>query len=225
MSRTKGLMFDQERPVGATTPAATWTDQSRFANTCTFGAGAAAPAWVRQSQGNWATWFDVTEYIDITHSPSVNLTNDMTILLWFNADNIVGNKSIIAKGAGNDLFQQYHVQLSTNALYFLIADSTNTGYFLLLGAVGAYFARTWVFLACTLEGTTGRIYQQGAFDTSAATAGSRYINTNVVEVGIRNTHTQYPFKGYIDRVRFFNYALSAIKISQIFEAERRWYGV
>ena len=71
---------------------------------------------------------------------------------------------------------------------------------------------TWTHLAATFDGTTLRLYVNGAQVSSVAKTGSIVTSTNPLQIGGDNIYGQY-FAGLIDDVRVYNSALSQSEIA------------
>ncbi len=141
-------------------------------------------------------------------------TSNMSVSLWFNADRVNTFGRLVGRWGNNDLI-------------FLI-DTTNTGelYYeidtdgVLFGECGAVnttdaflVAKTWYHVVLTNDGTTSKIYLNGtklnADDpcTGPASGNSRFhVGGDLGEY----------FPGKIDEVRYYNRALTAAEIKQLY---------
>jgi len=70
---------------------------------------------------------------------------------------------------------------------------------------------TWSHLAATYDGTTLRLYVNGALAGSRAVASPLITSTGVLRIGGNNVWGEW-FAGLIDEVRLYNKALSATEI-------------
>ena len=73
-------------------------------------------------------------------------------------------------------------------------------------------ANTWVHLAATYDGTTQRLFVNGAQVASRAQTGSLTVSTGAVRIGGNQVFGEY-FQGRIDDLRIYNRALSAAEIT------------
>jgi hypothetical protein len=71
---------------------------------------------------------------------------------------------------------------------------------------------TWIHLAATYDGTTQRLYVNGAQVATRATTGAIRASTGVLRIGGNNIWTNEWFAGLIDEVRVYNKALTAAEI-------------
>lgn len=72
-------------------------------------------------------------------------------------------------------------------------------------------ANTWVHLAATYDGTTLRMYVNGALASSKTLAGSIPTSTGLLRIGANTVWGEH-FNGLIDEVRIYNRPLSAAEI-------------
>ena len=70
---------------------------------------------------------------------------------------------------------------------------------------------TWTHLAATYDGTTMRLYVNGAQVASQAQTGAIATSTDPLQIGGDSIYGQY-FQGAIDEVRIYNVALTAAEI-------------
>ena len=75
----------------------------------------------------------------------------------------------------------------------------------------ALAANTWSHLAVTFDGTTIRLYVNGAQVSTRTRSGSFTTSSNPLQIGGNRFYTQY-FQGKIDEVRVYNRPLSATEI-------------
>jgi hypothetical protein len=167
-----------------------------------------------------ATWTSTGKYggalsfngtnaqVVINDSASLHLTSAVTLEAWVNPSSaLTGWQDVIYKPLDN---------------YFLEASSSNgnkpgTGVLLTSSAEplaygsAALTASTWTHLAMTYDGTTLKIYVNGALVTSTTQAGTITTSTNALQIGGDSTYGQY-FKGLIDEVRIYNIALTQAQI-------------
>ncbi len=127
----------------------------------------------------------------INDSASLHLTNAVTLEAWVNPSSaLTGWQDVIYKPQDN---------------YFLEASSSNgnkpgTGVLLTSSAEplaygsAALTANTWTHLAMTYDGTTLKIYVNGALVTSTAQSGTMTTSTNPLQIG-GDTHLRAILQG------------------------------
>ena len=131
----------------------------------------------------------------------------MTLEAWVNPSTVNANwRDVVYKGDDNF----YLSATSTNASRpdgGLIAGGTYADAF----GTSALKANTWSFLTETYDGSTVRLYVNGAQVASTAHTGTIATSTNPLQIGGDSIYGQF-FAGLIDNVRVYNTALSAAQI-------------
>jgi hypothetical protein len=143
--------------------------------------------------------------VTIADSPLLHLTTGMTLEAWVNPS--------IVSSAWRDVIYK------ANDNYFIEGTSANFG----VPAVGGKFttgplyggtvlsAGAWAHLAATYDGTTLRLYENGAEVASRSQTGSIMTSTNPLQIGGDILYGQF-FQGIIDEVRVYTIALSPAQI-------------
>ena len=108
-----------------------------------------------------------------------------------------------------------------NDNYFLEGTSPNSSRPAAGGILGGVYeevygpaaltANTWTHLAARYDGTTMRLYVNGALVTSQAQTGAIATSTNPLQIGGDSLYGGY-FAGRIDEVRIYNRALNIAEI-------------
>ena len=142
--------------------------------------------------------------VTINDAASLHLTTAMTLEAWVNPSTVDNAwRDVIYKGNDN---------------YYLEGTSPNSSRPAMGGTFGgnlygtaALTANTWTHLAATYDGTTMRLYVNGAQVTSQPQTGSIATSGNPLQIGGDSIYGQY-FAGMIDEVRVYNQALTAAEI-------------
>ncbi len=145
--------------------------------------------------------------VTISNSASLDLTTGMTIEAWLNPSVVnTAWRDVIYKGKDN-----YYLEgTSMSAGVPGIGGTFGTSDQVLYGAV-ALPTNTWTHLAATYDGTTTRLYVNGAQVASQAQTGAIATSTNPLQIGGDSFYGQF-FQGTIDEVRIYNVALTAAQI-------------
>ena len=167
-----------------TVSGATWTASGKYGGALVFN-GASA-------------------FVTINDAASLHLTTAMTLEAWVNPSTVDHAwRDVIYKGNDN---------------YYLEGTSPNSSRPAMGGTYGgnlygtaALTANTWTHLAATYDGTTMRLYVNGAQVTSQPQTGSIATSGNPLQIGGDSIYGQY-FAGMIDEVRVYNQALTAAEI-------------
>jgi len=199
---TPGLVAAYDFNAGSGT---TVSDVSGNGNTGTI----VNATWTTAGKFGGALSFNGTNaQVVINDSASLHLTSAVTLEAWVNPSSaLTGWQDVIYKPLDN---------------YFLEASSSNgnkpgTGVLLTSSAEplaygsAALTASTWTHLAMTYDGTTLKIYVNGALVTSTTQTGTITTSTNALQIGGDTTYGQY-FKGMIDEIRVYNIALTQAQI-------------
>ena len=192
------------------------TDCSGFGNTgAIYGA-----SWLNIGTDNYSLDFDgVFNYVDCGRAPSLsNLTGPVTTIAWICpwANQLFSEPGIW--GRGTDVFQT--TLYSNNTLYWYITGNNDTQY----GTNTSISSRTWSQIATTYDGSALKIYVDGVQQgTPTSYTGSIDSSTNKLYIGCR-VSTGTPecfFKGLIDEVKVYNYAMSSTEIANQYSSSEK----
>jgi len=226
---TNGLVLalDAANPKSYPGTGTTWNDLSGNGNNGTLTNG---PTY--SSINNGSIVFDGTnDYVDVTNSNGfgeVNTAPTISLEIWAN---------ISRKSGGGLQFQ--HIAGFRN-------DSNFDAYFLLLDASGAFvntearirtasntfdisinyitYFDKWTHIVFTADSTRSDLYINGIL-LGSQTSVTGSFGASSSNFGIGQTNSNYPVKGNISLVRFYNRALSATEVLQNFNALRGRYGI
>ena len=178
--------------------------------------------------------FDGTnDYVDVTNSNGfgeVNTAPTISLEIWAN----------ISRKSGGGL-QYQHIAGFRN-------DSNFDAYFLLLDASGAFvntearirtasnafdisinyitYFDKWTHIVFTADSTRSDLYINGILlGSNTSVTGSFGASSSNFRIGQTTNAGNYPVKGNISLVRFYNRALSAAEVTQNFNALRGRYGI
>ena len=190
------------------TSGPTATDSSGQSNPGTLVNGAARTA---SGKIGRAIDFDgVNDYVSVADANSLDLTTGMTLEAWVQLDTVSSWRTAILKEKpGSDIYALY-ASNSANAPQGEVI--TGTGAVVKTGAPPPLTAGTWTHLAVTYDGTTLRVFQNGAQSAAIAGTGSIQTSTGALRIGGNLIWGEYT-DGRIDEVRVYNRALSAAEIT------------
>ena len=157
--------------------------------------------------GNALVFNGSNALVTINDSSSLDLTTGMTIESWVNPS-VVNNawRDVIYKGNDN-----YYLEATSASGSVPVGGGTFGTSDKVLYGTAALTINTWTHLAMTYDGTTMRLYVNGAQVASQAQTGMIATSTNPLQIGGDSLYGQF-FRGTIDEVRIYNVALTAAQI-------------
>ena len=141
----------------------------------------------------------------VAYAAWMNASPSFTVEAIINPDTVVSARTIAAKAA--PALDAWQLRQNGAVLEFYIA---NGGWTFLASPAGALTAGTRYHVAASWDGTTRRLYINGA-EVANAVAGGPAANASGFSIGMYSTSTE-PYDGRIDEVAFYGAALSAARI-------------
>ncbi len=167
--------------------------------------------------GNALAFDGVNDYVSAGNSPSLNITDALTIEAWIKFLNLSdGYGTAITKGyTGSSATTPWMFYPSgTTTFRFYAANSTGGRTNVLLGS--SLSNGVWYHFVGVYNGTHLIPYKNGVAGTSAYLGGNLLSNTGNVFIGYK-WGSRY-FNGTIDEVRIYNRALSSDEIKASYNA-------
>jgi glucose/arabinose dehydrogenase len=149
-----------------------------------------------------------TSWVTVPDANSLDLTNGMTLEAWVRptALGTTWRCVIFKERPGGIVYSLYANEDTSKPIgQVYIGGEQNA-----LGSATVPL-NAWTHLAVTFDGTTLRLYVNGALAGSKAAAGSMAASTGVLRIGGNAIWPEF-FAGLIDEVRVYNRALSATEI-------------
>jgi hypothetical protein len=169
------------------------------------------PSWVEGKRGLALELNGTIDYCTVPNDPSLNVSNAITIAAWIKPSKY-GTQRILRKvDETNDLGYSLFLGIdSTISIRFNNSNLTR------LNSISNYPATgdTWMHVASTYDGTTIRIYVNGVEDNTVNRSFNIGTAKNDLTIGAQENETNL-FKGSIDDIRIYNYALSTSEISDL----------
>jgi DNA-binding beta-propeller fold protein YncE len=171
------------------------------------GAVPGAPGLLASTTNTAASFSGTTQYVRILNSASVAPTARVSVEAWIKPAAIpaAGAFASIATKA-----ESYSLQFNGPRLEFTIMQSGVRKR--LQAPTGAVAAGSVYHVVGTFDGTTQRLYINGAQVASAALTGAITANTNNFLIGAWSATSEF-FKGTIDEVALYSTALTAAQVS------------
>ena len=150
------------------------------------------------------------DYVEAPNSASLN-PGVVTVDAWIKPSDVSGNHNVIFKGN-----HEYLLQIRNGNVLFGSKDSSGN-YAEFQGSLTVP-ANQWSHVAITHDGSTKRIYVNGALDPVTQSQSGLYTgDTDPLEIGTHHFIQEF-FSGLIDEVEIFSRALSQQEIQAIYDA-------
>jgi len=155
--------------------------------------------------------------INITHTKNLNLTEDISISLWVNFNNVGANTQA--------LVSKWEDHVNDNKSWIIQKDNTNKIEFRTshdavanheLESLNDVGAGRWYHIVALYNGSHKAIYIDGNLANSVAYTNGIYGNTNTsLEIGRRSEGTPNYLDAEIDEVMIFSRALTELEIKKL----------
>ncbi|MDQ4121863.1 MAG: FG-GAP-like repeat-containing protein, partial [Acidobacteriota bacterium] len=172
--------------------------------------------------GQAFTFDGVNDFVAVPDSASLDITGDLTIDAWINPQTYSNFPHILSKRNVDNFHVTYELLLSGTGQFRF--SSMNSGNFNDVNSNAIIPLNAWTHVAVTIQGTTLKLYINGALDKTVTYAATRAATDGRLTIGSAETTgcggsgTCEFFKGQIDEVEIFNRALSAAEIASLASA-------
>jgi large repetitive protein len=159
-------------------------------------------------------------YVNVAASSSIDsVTDQVTVAGWIYLDgNVSQYATIISRQIGNGFGQHYHLSVTPTQNPGLYITTTTGGQLDRVPNI-VLPVQTWVHLAGTYDGTTARVYLNGAEVNNGAISGPFAAETNPVVLGGNGNGTNFAVSemipGQVDDIMLYRRALAADEIARI----------
>ena len=143
-------------------------------------------------------------YVSMMNSPSLNITNAITIEAWIKLNNWSVTQNFILKGWTGESGYMLHTGWTPNELVFILVSETggNNG----IGINNFFEPGNWTYLVATFDGSVMKVYKNNKLIASQPFFGKGIkTNDNSLKLG--------DFDGTLDEVKIYNRALSEEEIN------------
>lgn len=154
----------------------------------------------------------INNYIQIPHNVLLNLTNSLTISVWYNTNDISLSQRLIDKTTNNVADSWLLDHRPSNQARLIVSTGQP------LSNANLAASNIYVHLVVTYDGALVKFFKNGILENSVALTGATPINSNPVMIGANSTLNASWFKGVIDDVGLWNRALTQSEITALYNA-------
>ena len=166
-------------------------------------------AWDSNGKYGGALFFDgVDDWVTVSDSPSLDLTNGMTISAWVSPITLSGWDTVVIKerpfhiayalyGNTGGNMPSGEIRLTSN--HVVLGDSQVS--------IGS-----WTHLGATFDGSALKLYVNGALVRTVSVSGTIFVSDDPFRIGGNSIWSDEFFHGLIDEVRIYNRALTPTEI-------------
>lgn len=156
-----------------------------------------------------------SNYIEIPHSQSLNITGNITISSWINAADLSQSQRIFDKTTINAA-DAYMLDIHpSNQLRLIVANPPAGSNQPQSNAVLTQ-NNSWYHVVATYDGTKVSFYINGTLINDYSITGNSTTNTNPIRIGANSILNGNWFNGKIDDIRVYNRALTFIEIQRLY---------
>src|SRR5262249_28851566 len=157
--------------------------------------------------GSALSFNGTSAWVTIADSPSLDLTNGMTLEAWVRPTSGSGWRAAILKEtAGGLAWSLYTANNASRPVgYAHVNDDVP------VTGTAAVPLNAWTHLAVTYDGAVLSLYVNGTLVSTTTLTGAMATSTAALRIGGNSIWGEY-FKGMIDEVRIYNRALAASEI-------------
>ncbi|HEX8762447.1 MAG TPA: Ig-like domain-containing protein [Candidatus Saccharimonadales bacterium] len=169
-------------------------------------------AWYAAGKFGKALSFDGSnDYVSVNDSASLDLTNKMTLEAWVRPTASSGWRTVMLKENGSEMSYGMYARESSNRPSAWMRLNPTSGSSQSAGATPGLTLNTWSHMAATYDGTSLKLYINGALRATTNQSGSMYVGTGPLKFGGNAVWGEY-FAGQLDEIRIYNRALTPTEV-------------
>jgi len=174
------------------------------------------PSWVDGPFG-WALEFNSAEedYIDLDGPTSLNLTESLSIELWYKATSALGTNTRVwmTDAEGYEVWAP-----AENSMRFRLTNTADTS----IEIAQTFSVDVWYHFVGTYDGSTAEVYVNGT-SIGTDTLASPLKDTTQIYIGTYDTTIQF-YDGLIGVLRVYDKALPESRVVRHYERTKAIYG-
>ncbi len=168
----------------------------------------------RAGNPNAALHFDGSnDRVQITNSTSLNFTQAISVSIWFEVEEFFGREAYpISHGNWEN---RWKISITDGRIRWTLKTSSGIRD---LDSATELELNTYYHVVTLYDGTNFEIYVNGVLDQHSTFSGDILQTSLDLTVGqVLPGNTQYNFKGVLDDIRIYDYALTAGEISMLYQ--------
>jgi len=174
------------------------------------------PQWVAGKIGGALEFDGNGDYIDCGNDPIFDITEQITLTVWVNANDMANSENNMWLGKGDNAYAIKHQ--TGNYLEFFVFDGDwhSTQYTTNLESLNG----DWHHMAGTFDGTELKFYLDGQLEITLAFEGTIGTAAHPVTIGENSQEAGRFFDGMLDDLRIYNHALTELEIMGVMEGSK-----
>ena len=148
------------------------------------------------------------DYIDLGNDSAFDLTDEITLAVWVNANDMGNGENNPWLGKGDTSYMLKGFRSGYDIEFFIYDSTWNSAHY----EVEESFNGEWHHVAGTFNGSDVQIYVDGEDGGDTASASSINVTTYDVCIGVNSQHTDRLCEGLLDDARIYSRALTAEEI-------------
>jgi hypothetical protein len=174
------------------------------------------PQWVVGKIGGALEFDGNGDYIDCGNDPIFDITEQITLTVWVNANDMANSQNNMWLGKGDNAYAIKHQ--TGNYLEFFVYDGSwhSTQYTTNLESLNG----EWHHMAGTFDGTELKFYLDGQLEITLAFEGTIGTAAHPVTIGENSQATGRFFDGMLDDLRIYNHTLTELEILGVMEGSK-----
>ncbi len=174
------------------------------------------PQWVAGKIGGALEFNGNGDYIDCGNDPIFDITEQVTLTVWVNANDMANSQNNMWMGKGDHTYAIKHQ--TGNYLEFFVYDGDwhSTQYTTNLESLNG----EWHHMAGTYDGHELKFYLDGQLEITLAYEGTIETRDHPLTIGENSEETGRFFDGMLDDLRIYNHALTELEILGVMEGSK-----